>query len=76
MKKIFECTNGVKFFSNGESVLGTLSKEEAMDFVSDVAIDAYQQGDKEAAKAASLLLQAINKSYIQLSIINVVVISI
>ena len=29
MKKVFECSNGVEFFSDGESVLGALSKEEA-----------------------------------------------
>lgn len=47
MKKVFECSNGVEFFSDGESVLGALSKEEA--------------------QAASMLLQAIDKSYVQLS---------
>lgn len=40
MKKIFACSNGIKFFSDGESVLGALPKEEAMDFVSSIAIDA------------------------------------
>lgn len=28
MKKIFACSNGIEFFSNGESVLGALPKEE------------------------------------------------
>lgn len=36
MKKIFA---GIEFFSDGESVLGALPKEEAMDFVSSIAID-------------------------------------
>lgn len=76
MKKIFACTNGIEFFSDGESVLGTLPKEEAVDFVSDVAIDCSQAGDRIAAEAASLLLQAINKSYIQLCEIKVTIIAI
>lgn len=67
MKKIFACSNGVEFFTDGESVLGTLSKEEAKDFVSNVAIDAQKSGEKVAAQAASMLLQAIDKSYVQLS---------
>lgn len=66
MKKIFECSNGIEFFSNGESILGTLSKKEAMDFVSNIAIDAHKSGENEAAQIASMLLQAIDKSYIQL----------
>lgn len=66
MKKVFECSNGVEFFSDGESVLGALSKEEAMGFVSSIAIDAQKSGEK-VAQAASMLLQAIDKSYVQLS---------
>ena len=66
MKKIFECSNGIEFFSNGESILGTLSKKEAMDFVSNIAIDAHKSGENESAQIASMLLQAIDKSYIQL----------
>lgn len=65
MKKIFACSNGIEFFSDGESVLGTLPKEEAMDFVSSIAIDAQKSGE-EVAQAASILLQAIDKSYVQL----------
>lgn len=76
MKKIFECTNGIEFFSNGESVLGTLPKKEAMDFISDVAIDCSQAGDRIATEATSLLLQAIDKSYIQLCEIKVTIIAI
>lgn len=64
MKKIFACSNGIEFFSDGESVLGTLSKKEAMDFVSSIAIDAQKSGENEAAQ--SMLLQAIDKSYVQL----------
>lgn len=67
MKKVFECSNGVEFFSDGESVLGTLSKEEAADFISNIAIDAQKSGEKAAAQAASMHLQAIDKSYVQLS---------
>lgn len=66
MKKIFACSNGVEFFTDGESVLGTLSKEEATDFISNVAIDAAESGEKEAAQAASMLLGAIDQSYVQL----------
>lgn len=66
MKKIFACSNGIEFFSNGESVLGVLPKEEAIDFVSSIVIDAQKSGEKVAVKAASMLLQAIDKSYIQL----------
>lgn len=65
MKKIFACSNGIEFFSDGESVLGTLPKEEAMDFVSSIAVDALKSGE-EVAQAASMLLQAIDKSYVQL----------
>lgn len=66
MKKIFACSNGIEFFSNGESVLGVLPKEEAIDFVSSIVIDAQKSGEKAAVEAASMLLQAIYKSYIQL----------
>lgn len=66
MKKIFACSNGIEFFSNGESVLGVLPKKEAIDFVSSIVIDAQKSGEKAAVKAASMLLQAIDKSYIQL----------
>ena len=66
MKKIFACSNGIEFFSNGESVLGVLPKKEAMDFVSSIVADAQKSGEKVAVKAASMLLQAIDKSYIQL----------
>ena len=66
MKKIFACSNGIEFFSNGESVLGVLPKEEAIDFVSSIVIDAQKSGEKAAVEAASMLLQAIDKSYIQL----------
>ena len=66
MKKIFACSNGIEFFSDGESVLGTLSKKEAIDFVSSIAIDAQKSRENEAAQIASMLLQAIDKSYAQL----------
>ena len=66
MKKIFACSNGIEFFSDGESVLGTLSKREAMDFVSSIAINAQKSGEKVVAQSASILLQAIDKSYVQL----------
>ena len=64
MKKIFACSNGIEFFSDGKSVLGTLSKKEAMDFVSSIAIDAQKSRENEAAQIASMLLQAIDKSYV------------
>ena len=66
MKKIFACSNGIEFFSDGESVLGALPKEEAMDFVSSIVIDAQKSEEKVAVQAASMLLQAIDKSYVQL----------
>ena len=67
MKKIFACSNGIEFFSDGESVFGALPKEEAMDFVSSIAIDDQ--------KSASMLLQAIDKSYVQLpKVVEIVVI--
>ena len=74
MKKIFACSNGIKFFSDGESVLGALPKEEAMDFVSSIAIDAQKSGEEVAAQAASMLLQAIDKSYVQFVEIEIVII--
>lgn len=76
MKKIFACSNGIEFFSDGESVLGVLSKEEAIDFVSDVAIDAQKSGKTEEVQAALMLLQVINRSYIQLpKVIEVIIIA-
>ena len=66
MKKIFECSNGIEFFSNGESILGYLPKEEAIDFVNSIIVEAQKSEEKEIAQFESILLQAINKSYIQL----------
>ena len=66
MKKIFECSNGIEFFSNGESILGYLPKEEAIDFVNSIIVEAQKSEEKEIAQVESILLQAINKSYIQL----------
>ena len=76
MKKIFACSNGIEFFSDGKSVLGVLSKEEAIDFVSNVAIDAQKSGETEEVQAALMLLQVINRSYIQLpKVIKVIIIA-
>lgn len=66
MKKIFECSNGIEFFSNGESILGYLSKEEAIDFINSIIVEAKKSEEKEIAQFESILLKAINKSYIQL----------
>ena len=66
MKKIFECSNGIEFFSNGESILGYLSKEEAIDFINSIIVEAQKSEEKAIAQVESILLQAINKSYIQL----------
>lgn len=66
MKKIFECSNGIEFFSNGESILGYLPKEEAIDFVNSIIVEAQKSEEKEIAQFESILLKAINKSYIQL----------
>ena len=66
MKKIFECSNGIEFFSNGESILGYLPKEEAIDFVNSIIVEAQKSEEKEIAQFELILLQAINKSYIQL----------
>ena len=46
MKKIFECSNGIEFFSNGESILGYLPKEEAIDFVTDLLSDFEKEETK------------------------------
>lgn len=76
MKKIFACSNGIEFFSDGESVLGVISKEEAIDFVSNVAIDAQKSGKTEEVQEALMLLQVINRSYIQLpKVIEVIIIA-
>ena len=76
MKKIFACSNGIEFFSDGKSVLGVLSKGEAIDFVSNVAIDAQKSGETEEVQAALMLLQVINRSYIQLpKVIKVIIIA-
>ena len=66
MKKIFECSNGIEFFSNGESILGYLLKEEAIDFINSIIVEAQKSEEKEIAQFELILLQAINKSYIQL----------
>ena len=66
MKKIFECSNGIEFFSNGESILGYLLKEEAIDFINSMIVEAQKSEEKEIAQVESILLKAINKSYIQL----------
>ena len=66
MKKIFECSNGIEFFSNGESILGYLLKEESIDFINSMIVEAQKSEEKEIAQFESILLQAINKSYIQL----------
>ena len=66
MKKIFECSNGIEFFSNGESILGYLPKEEAIDFVNSIIVEAQKSEEKEIVQFELILLQAINKSYIQL----------
>ena len=66
MKKIFECSNGIEFFSNGESILGYLLKEEAIDFINSIIVEAQKSEEKEIAQFESILLKAINKSYIQL----------
>lgn len=66
MKKIFECSNGIEFFSNGESILGYLLKEEAIDFINSMIVEAQKSEEKEIAQFESILLKAINKSYIQL----------
>ena len=66
MKKIFECSNGIEFFSNGESILGYLPKEEAIYFINSIIVEAQKSEEKEIAQVESILLKAINKSYIQL----------
>ena len=66
MKKIFVCSNGIEFFSNGESILGYLPKEEAIDFINSIIVEAQKSEEKEIAQVESILLHAINKSYIQL----------
>ena len=72
MKKIFECSNGIEFFSNGESILGYLPKEEAIDFVNSIIVEAQKSEEKEIVQFESILLQAINKSYIQLpKVVNI-----
>lgn len=71
MKKIFECSNGIKFFSNGESVVGTLSKEEAIEFVTEVAVEIE---DRQGFEALLKLLAAIRMSYIQILVVEIEVI--
>ena len=74
MKKIFECSNGIEFFSNGESVVGTLSKEEAIEFVTEVAKSAVEIEDRQGFEASLKLLAAIRMSYIQISVVEIEVI--
>lgn len=74
MKKIFECSNGIEFFSNGESVVGTLSKEEAIEFVTEVSKSAVEMEDRQGFKALLKLLAAIRISYIQISVVEIEVI--
>lgn len=74
MKKIFECSNGIEFFSNGESVVGTLSKEEAIEFVTEVAKSSVEIEDRQGFEALLKLLAAIRTSYIQISVVEIEVI--
>ena len=54
MKKIFACSNGIEFFSNGESILGYLPKEEAIDFINSIIVEA--QKFEESRKLFLILL--------------------
>lgn len=74
MKKIFECSNGIEFFSNGESIVGTLSKEEAIEFVTEVTKSAVKMEDRQGFEASLKLLAAIRISYIQISVVEIEVI--
>ena len=74
MKKIFECSNGIEFFSNGESIVGTLSKEEAIEFVTEIAKSAVEIEDCQGFEASLKLLAAIRTSYIQISAVEIEVI--
>lgn len=74
MKKIFACSNGIEFFSNGESVIGTLSKEEAIEFVTEVAKSSVEIEDCQGFEASLKLLAAIRMSYIQISVVEIEVI--
>ena len=74
MKKIFAYSNGIEFFSNGESVVGTLSKEEAIEFVTEVAKSAVEIEDCQRFEASLKLLAAIRMSYIQISVVEIEVI--
>lgn len=74
MKKIFACSNGIEFFSNGESVVGTLSKEEAIEFVTEDAKSAVEIEDCQGFEASLKLLAAIRMSYIQISVVEIEVI--
>lgn len=74
MKKIFECSNGIEFFSNGESIVGTLSKEEAIEFITEVAKSAAKIEDRQGFEASLKLLAAIRISYIQISVVEIEVI--
>lgn len=74
MKKIFACSNGIEFFSNGESVVGTLSKEEAIEFVTEVAKFEVEIEDCQGFEASLKLLAAIRMSYIQISVVEIEVI--
>ena len=74
MKKIFACSNGIEFFSNEESVVGTLSKEEAIEFVTEIAKSAVEIEDCQGFEASLKLLAAIRMSYIQISVVEIEVI--
>lgn len=74
MKKIFACSNGIEFFSNGESVVGTLSKEEAIEFVTEIAKSAVEIEDCQGFEASLKLLAAIRMSYIQISVVEIEII--
>ena len=74
MKKIFACSNGIEFFSDGESVVGTLSKEEAVEFVTEIAKSAVEIEDCQGFEASLKLLAAIRMSYIQISVVEIEVI--
>ena len=62
MKKIFECSNGIEFFSNGESILGYLPKEEAIDFVNSIIVEAQKSEEKEKAAFSGALNQTLQET--------------
>lgn len=76
MRKIFESSEGVEFFTDEKSIIGLLSKEEAMEFVTEVVKFEIEIEDYLGFETAIRLLEAIRMSYMQTEVPTEIVVEI